>query len=95
MAAQWDPYHSDKVTTGKIVGMGENHADLQLVPNANAMSMATVQAEPATLLCPPHVQQVVWGFSSMHFFRIHFHDFLHLPLSTVEGQTVLAPFCDQ
>lgn len=48
-------------TTGKIVAMGRNQVDLELVPNANAVGMATVQGEPATLLYPSHVQQVVFN----------------------------------
>jgi hypothetical protein len=51
MAARRDPHHSAKGTTGKIVGVGKNQADLELVPNTNATGMATVQGEPATLLC--------------------------------------------
>jgi hypothetical protein len=46
--------------------MGKNQADVELIPAANGTGTATVHVEPATLLCVPHVQQLVFR---EHWFR--------------------------
>jgi hypothetical protein len=53
-------YHIVKGFTANSLAVGENEADLGLVPVENATSTAAVHGEPATLPCAPYVGQLVF-----------------------------------
>jgi hypothetical protein len=81
-----------KGITGRILSIGENQAGLELMTIVNGMGTAAVYGEPATLLCTPHVQLLMWGLSSMcpsmHSSTSAVHALLCLLWYTIEDQSL-------
>jgi hypothetical protein len=50
-----DIHHIVEGTIGNILGVGENQVDLERVLVPEGTGTATVQGQPATLPCSPHV----------------------------------------
>jgi hypothetical protein len=91
-----------KGATGKILGMGEKQADLQLAPITNGTGTAAVCGEHATLLPLPRLAACIWQTLvrriiclSIHSSTPAFHAFLCLPQSTTEVQTVMVSLMQQ
>jgi hypothetical protein len=84
-------HHVVEGTTDKIIGVGKNQVDLELVPVVNGTGTATVHEEPAAHSAACIRRMLVRGFStriSMHPSTPTVCAHSHLPQFTIEGQTV-------